>query len=259
MFRDSMPEAYDRYLAPIVFRPFAEEVAQRVSARSPRRVLETACGSGVATRALHAALPETRIVATDISPDMVAFAEARSPGAGIEWVAADAQALPFADGSFEALVCQLGLMFLPDKQRGFAEARRVLADGGAMLATVWRPVDDNPPVAAKVAALGALFPDDPPRFFELPHGYHDKQRIEADATAGGFTSVAFDDVTLISRAESAEDYARGFVYGSPLRHELAARSADMEAAVARIAATVAAVAGETPCDLELAATIITAQ
>src|SRR6185503_7272248 len=108
---------------------------------------------------------------------------------------ADAQHLPFDDSSFDALVCQFGVMFFPDRVAAFAEARRVLKPGGRFLFNVWDRLDRNPVSAAAAGAVAALFPDDPPDFFDrIPFGFHDKAPIEADLRAAGFTDIAAETV-----------------------------------------------------------------
>src|SRR5262245_40396331 len=133
-FSGSIPEFYDEHLGPVIFAPYAEDLAKRVARRvKSGRLLEIACGTGVLTRRLDAALKKAvEIVATDLNADMVARARSKAPASKrIEWRTADAASLPFPDGSFDAVVCQFGLMFVPDKAAAFREARRVLREGGS--------------------------------------------------------------------------------------------------------------------------------
>src|SRR5437773_11374095 len=118
-----MPAAYDRFLAPAVFRPFAADLARRAAAQQPRRVLEVAAGTGVLTAELLAALPDAHVTATDLNEPMVRYGAGQAPGA--DWQQADAQALPFDDEQFDLVACQFGVMFFPDKPGAFAEIRRV--------------------------------------------------------------------------------------------------------------------------------------
>ena len=163
----------------------------RISCRGCRegdglRVLEIACGTGILTRRLREALPESAsVVATDLNEPMVAYARDAVPAPGIVWQQADAQALAFPDGSFDVAICQFGFMFLPDTVQGFREARRVLRADGVLLANVWQSLEANPEAGAIHATLAKLFPADPPRFLETPYGYHDTARIRADMAGGG--------------------------------------------------------------------------
>lgn len=257
-FSGSIPEYYERYLVPVLFDPYAADLVARIAVRTPLRVLELACGTGVVTRRLRATLPNgATIVATDLSPAMIALA-AKSGPAGVTWQRADAQALPFGDASFDVVACQFGLMFLPDKVAGFREARRVLAPGGQLLVNVWDSTAENPYAAEMAAALARLFPTDPPRFVETVHGYCDTARIAADMRAAGWTEVAFDRVAIRGHARSAADFATGFANGSPIRQLLADRATDPEAFVHELTPRLAALAGDAPFTPALAAIVISA-
>lgn len=238
LFAGSIPEAYDRFLVPLIFEPFARDLARRLAAAAPRHVLETAAGTGALTRALAAALPaEARIVATDLNQPMLDHAAARSPGEGrIRWQQADALALPFADREFEAVACQFGAMFFPDKVQGYREARRVLQPGGRFVFNVWDKIGENQFADVVTQALATVFPRDPPRFMaRTPHGHHDPDTLRAELAAAGFARVAVEVVSDISRAPSARDAAIAYCQGTPLRTEIEARDAGRLQDATRIA------------------------
>lgn len=258
-FSGSVPEFYDRHLVPALFDPYAADLVARITRRDGR-VLEIACGTGAVTRRLRAELPGATIVATDLSPAMLAHAA--SAVDGVTWQTADAQALPFDDAAFDAVICQFGVMFLPDKVRGFREARRVLAPGGQLLVNVWDSLAANPYAAEMAAALGRLFPGDPPKFVAMVHGYCDRARIAADLAAAGWSEVAseiaIESVGLRGQAPSAREFATGFACGSPIRQLLAERGAEPAAFVAELAPRLAALAGDAPFCPELGAIVISA-
>src|SRR6187200_1125987 len=131
-FTESVPENYDRYMGPMLFEPYADDLVQRLKLRDPMRVLEVACGTGIVTRHLRERLsPDSELIATDLSEPMLVMAQRKfDANAAIKWQQADAMALPFPDESFDAVVCQFGLMFVPDKAAAVAEAFRVLRPGG---------------------------------------------------------------------------------------------------------------------------------
>ena len=230
-----MPEAYERWLGPSVFQPFAADLARRVAARRPQRVLELAAGTGILTRELLAAVDGAEITATDLNDAMVQYGSGLAPGA--EWRQADALNLPFDDGQFDAVVCQFGVMFFPDKVAAYAEARRVLVAGGSLLFNAWGTVAEHEFAAALTAGLEQAFPDDPPTFVSaIPHGYADVDTVLGHLRAAGFTDVDVETITLVGRAASAGDVATGFCTGTPLRPAIEARAdlATTTAAVTKV-------------------------
>jgi ubiquinone/menaquinone biosynthesis C-methylase UbiE len=228
LFSGSIPEIYDRLLVPLIFEPYALDLAARLARTGPQDVLETAAGTGVLTRAMAARLPaQARIVASDLNQPMLDRARARQPGDGrIAWRQADALALPFEDESFDAVACQFGAMFFPDKVQAYREARRVLKPGGRFLLSVWDRISENEFADVVTEALAAVFPHDPPRFMaRTPHGYHDLDRIRAELDAAGFADVSAEAVDAISKAASPRDPAVAYCQGTPLRTEIEARDA----------------------------------
>jgi ubiquinone/menaquinone biosynthesis C-methylase UbiE len=220
-FTGSVPASYDRLMVPLIFRPYAEEIARRARALQPRRILETAAGTGAVTRVLHEALPDAEIVATDLNQPMLDVNAAHIRSDRVRFVEADAQQLPFDDDSFDLVVCQFGSMFFPDKVRGHSEARRVLRNGGHYLLAIWDRIERNPLTAVTQRVLIELFPDNPPLFMrEGPFGYHDTARIEQDLHDAGFDTVEIETVELRSRCPSAHDAATALCYGTPMGTEL---------------------------------------
>jgi SAM-dependent methyltransferase len=258
-FSGSVPEFYDRYLGPVLFEPYAVDLASRLPDGKGLRVLETACGTGIVTRHLREALQDdATLVATDLNEAMIDFGRAAVPAAGITWQQADAQALPFDDGSFDVVACAFGVMFLPDKVQGFREARRVLAPGGLLLANAWHSLEDVPAAGAINRYVGELFPDDPPRFVETPYGYHDHDRIRVDLAEAGWENVQLDDVHIESQSPSALDFATGFAQGTPLVGQLTERGADPAEVARDLVDRLRPVGGDKPFKALLAATVITA-
>lgn len=218
---EEMSDAYERWLVPTVFRPFAVDLAARAGEASS--VLEVAAGTGVLTTELVRALPGARITATDLNDAMVKVGSERVRGA--EWRRADALALPFADSAFDLVACQFGVMFLPDKPAGFREMRRVLAPGGRAVVNTWAPVETHAFATAFVEALSETLPGEPPPFLaSIPHGYGDVAEVVADLEAGGLEPVEVETITLEGRAASAADVARGFCLGTPMRWAIEERA-----------------------------------
>ena len=239
VFTGSVPKLYDTYLVPLIFEPYAADVVTRLNRMPLTRVLETACGSGVVTRAMAAGLPPSvQIIATDLNQAMLDYASSAPINRAVEFRRADALDLPFDDGTFDAVVCQFGAMFFPDKSKAFYEARRVLKPGGAFVFNVWDKIEENEFANTVTVSLEKIFPDDPPRFLaRTPHGYHDTHTIRRDLEQSGFDKqTEIETVTSCSRAESPRIPAIAYCQGTPLRNEIEARDPSRVAEATEIAA-----------------------
>jgi SAM-dependent methyltransferase len=173
LFGGPVPDVYDAGMVPMLFEPYAADLAHRLRAHCCARVLELGAGTGVLTRALASTLPlHSVIVATDLNQAMLDRAAAVGVTREVEWRQADAAELPFPDGSFDAVACQFAVMFFPDKARAFADVRRVLAPEGIFVFNVWDRIAENEFAETVDAAVAELFPENPPRFMaRTPHGY----------------------------------------------------------------------------------------
>lgn len=246
-FSGSIAENYERFMVPMLFEPYAAEVTRRAAALAPRRVLETAAGTGVVARFLLPQLPDdATYIATDLNQAMLDIAASVVSDPRVLWQAADALALPFDDASADLVLCQFGAMFFPDRERAYREARRVLAPDGVFLLAVWDSIETSDFASAVTEVLAEMFPDDPPRFMvRVPHGYHDVTQIEQDMTDAGFNAVAIDTVTAQSVAPSALDAATAYCQGTPVRAEIEERApARLDEATERAAARIAGRYGE---------------
>ena len=226
---DEMPEIYDRCLGPAVFEPYARHVAPLVAELAPTSLLELAAGTGIVTRELVHAIPDAVITATDLNPAMVEWAGARVPEA--RWQVADAQDLSFPDATFDAVVCQFGAMFLPDRPHAFGEVARVLKPGGTFLFTAWDGLQYSElPALFQQAVARAVDGPEPDFLPRIPHGYADPDRIRDDVSAGGLDLASLERVVLRGRAASAAHLAEGFCCGTPLRFQLAEAGDPMQIA-----------------------------
>jgi SAM-dependent methyltransferase len=252
-----MSAAYDEYLVPATFQPYADDLASRVIRYRPRLVLELAAGTGVLTRIVTAELPEARVTATDLNAAMVEIGASNVPSA--TWRQADAMQLPLGDASFELVACQFGVMFFPDKEAAFTEVARVLMPGGRFLFNAWGPLQTHEVEAAVTAALGDWFPDDPPTFLaRVPHSYHDASRVKADLMAAGFGNIHVETVELECSARSVADLARGYCRGTPLRPEIEARG-DLEATTRAVMTALQQQFGSGPVAGSMSALVVSAE
>lgn len=258
-FVGSIPELYDRHLGPVLFEPYARELAGRLPAGASR-VLEIAAGTGRLTNHIAAALPAAgELVATDLFEPMLEQAKQRVTDARVRWRAADMLALPFDAGSFDAVCCQFGLMFVPDKVGALREMKRVLAPGGTLLLSVWDELAKNPASQGLHQLAFALMPDDPPVFMATPFSMWDAHALRALAGEAGFETIVIDTVVQTGRATSATDFATGLVRGNPLWNQLVERGIDADAFHRNVAAALAAEFGDAPCDSPLSAHVLTAR
>ena len=222
-FKHSTPDLYDRLMVPLLFEPYVKLVAERAARLRPTRILETAAGTGVATRAVSASLPQAHIVATDINPAMLEVAKQNVRSERVTFEQANAEELPYPDASFDLVLCQFGAMFFPDKVRAGREARRVLRQGGHYVVVTFDRLELNPVPAKADEAVAKLFPGDPPRYMERgPFSYSDSRVIEQDLRAAGFTDIEVETVIRPSHV-TARKAAEGMVLGSPFRGEIERR------------------------------------
>ena len=217
-FVGSIPENYDRYLGPPLFEPYAADLVTRVDVTDGGAVLEIACGTGIVTRRLRDRLPAlTKLVATDLNEAMMNHASRKfRDDESVEWKQADATDLPFSDQSFDAVICQFGLMFVPDKVQAMREVQRVLKPGGKFLFSVWDAIERNDFPRIAHETISKFFDDNPPDFYQIPFSLHDRTAIESMLTEAGFKGIEFTLLPLESIAASARDLTQGLVHGNPI-------------------------------------------
>ena len=224
-FTGSVPEHYDRDLGPVIFAGHAADLARRVAAHNPKRMLEIAAGTGLVTRPLRDLLPaDAHLTATDLNPPMLDVARTKfRPGEQVVFQPADACALPFPDGAFDTVACQFGVMFFPDKAQSYREVHRVLTPGGRYLFNVWDSHRHNAFGRITHALVQQLFPSDPPPFFRVPFGYHGIDPIKEALIEAGFMDIAIAVVRREAEIADLAAFAQGLVHGNPLAEQVRAR------------------------------------
>ncbi len=260
-FTGSVPRTYHTYLGPLIFQDYAKDLARRLAVKPGERVLELACGTGIVTRELVRGVGGgASVMATDLNPAMLEVAKPEVGDGKVEYQAADACSLPFADRSFDAIACQYGVMFFPDKVKSMREARRVLKPGGRYAFNVWDSLEHNPIAKMVHETLAAMYPANPPTFLgSTPYAWFDRTEIERVVRAGGFERCRIETVGFPCTAPQAEDAARGFVEGTPLFGALTERGVkDFAPVRAAVTKALAAKFGEKPCVSTMRAVVVMA-
>ncbi|MBS0183914.1 MAG: methyltransferase domain-containing protein [Nitrospira sp.] len=254
-------DLYEQHLGSALFEPYAIDLARCVADCAEGVVLEMACGTGILTQQLRAMLkPAVSLTATDINPGMLNYAQKKLKNVkGINWRHADIADLPFSDASFNAALCQFGLMFVPDKDRAFQEMRRVLVNGGLLAFNVWDRMEANPWGIIAHETVESLFPDDPPQFFKAPCGFHDVDTLNSLLTANGFDRIEVQTVPKVCRSSTAKSLAIGLIEGAPILAEIQERGGSSGPIVEAVKATLVQTGGDNPYRSTMQAIVVTAR
>jgi SAM-dependent methyltransferase len=213
----SIPSFYENGLGPNIFHDYADDLAIRSGGISGSRILELAAGTGIVSRRLRDAMsPHASLVVSDLSDDMLEIASGKfGSDEDVEFVLADAMALPFDDSEFDAIVCQFGVMFFPDKPNSFKEAARVLTSGGRYIFNTWGPMSANPYSRISHETVSEFFPVDPPGFYKAPFAYGDPVEVRNDLNAAGWDDVEHETVHLNKPVTDPHAFAKAMIFGTP--------------------------------------------
>ena len=219
-FTGSIPSNYDHYLGPLFFEDYAIDVCSRVNP-SAQRALELCCGTGRVTNHLRKVLgPRAELIASDISEDMIAIAKEKLKNENIDWRIIDAQEIPLEANSCDLIVCCFGYMLVPDKQKAFSEALRVLRPGGTLLMSTWDKLENNHASSVFRRIVKEYFGDSLPDTYRLPFSMYDPESIKEQLLTAGFSKVSIDSVEKVSPGVSAKEVAYGLVHGGSLYNEI---------------------------------------
>ena len=254
-------DLYDRFLGSALFEPYAIDLASRVADLTEGSVLEMACGTGILTQQLRTRLkPAVALTATDINPGMLDYAQKKLKQLKrIDWRQADIANLTFSDASFDVVLCQFGLMFVPDRNRAFQEMRRVLVNGGMLAVSVWDRMETNPWAAAVHETVVNVFPDNPPQFFNAPFNLADVDLLQSLLSANGFDTITIQSVAMECHSSSARSLAIGMIQGSPIVTEVNDRGGSAELIVDAVANAFAHLGGDSPFRTTMQAIVVTAR
>ncbi|HTE30093.1 MAG TPA: class I SAM-dependent methyltransferase [Chryseolinea sp.] len=214
---DSRGEAaahYDQFFGPLYFEPYAIEVARRIDPAPVSIVLEIAAGTGRVTRHIRERIPPpVKLIASDISEDMLALAKEKLSHLDIDWQNIDAQQLPFSDNSIDLVVCCFGYMFVPDRPKAFAEAYRVLKPGGHFLFTTWDKLENNAASYASRSIAKKYLEAPLPESYDLSTSMSDETVITPLLQDAGFEKMSIEKVGLSFVSPTAKEAAYGLVAG----------------------------------------------
>lgn len=216
-FSGSIPQHYQDLLTPFLFDSFSADLMQRIDFSTAYNVLELASGTGSVTKQLVAQLPVgAHLTATDLQPDMLDVARQQVVAPNVSWDVVDMTNIPYIDGQYDLVVCQFGVMLVPDQLKALTEIYRVLKDGGRLIFSVWADIAANPVwnISGKVieSFLGANPILQKPGPFSLSAESDTKALMEQ----AGFTNVKTSLVEQTGVITNAAMAAKGFVQGLPV-------------------------------------------
>lgn len=216
----NMAERYEEYLVPVIFTPWAENLLARADLGPGDRLLDLACGTGIVARLAtqKGAVAE----GVDINSGMLAVAKERAAGLDITFHSADAQDLPFEDKCFDAVICQQGLQFFPDKPAALSECLRLLRPGGRAVFCTARGLEENPLMQAQVSAIGTHFGEDTTGAIRAVCCFADSDAMRAEFEGAGFERVEVEKVVLDLRAEDGSAFVNGLMMATPVADRIAA-------------------------------------
>jgi ubiquinone/menaquinone biosynthesis C-methylase UbiE len=226
------PELYERHLVPAIFGPWAATLLELILPQAGERVLDVACGTGVVARLVAQYVgPAGEVVGLDLNPGMLAVARSMRPSGMIEWQEGSAVALPFPDAAFDVVFCQQGLQFFPDRPAAVREMYRVLAPGGRLALSVWRPIQQSPGFAALAEALGRHVSPEAAALMHAPFALAHAEELRALIAGAGFGDVVIRPAIKTLRFPSPEEFVQCYLAGSPLSGVVTQMSADAHAAL----------------------------
>lgn len=211
------PELYERYLVPAITSLWAADLVERAHPAAGERLLDIACGTGIVARTAYERMGTGRVVGIDINAGMLEIARGSRPnGTAIEWFEGSALALPFPDGSFDVVLCQLGLQFFSDKPMALREMHRVLVQGGRLALSVYTAIENTPVAAALADALDRHLAPGASSVKRSEHALSDAEEIHELLVGAGFRNVSLQTATQIIRFTSPREYVQLQIRATPM-------------------------------------------
>ncbi len=220
-FEKTIPGVYEKYLGPYLYEPYSVYVTSIIKG-NPKQILEIGVGSGRLTNHISKKIgDDAKLTAIDINPNMLEIAKNKVTSANVEFHVADAQYLPFPDNNFDCVVCQFGFMFLPDKQKGFNEAWRVLKPGGQFIFVTWDKAENNRTLQISQQTILQYLKTEIPAYFGKAYSaMNNPDELHSYTKIAGFKNIDIKKLTLIGHCPTAMDAAIGFVEGNSIIKEI---------------------------------------
>lgn len=223
----SAPELYERYLVPAITTKWADDLVGRARPAAGEKVLDVACGTGIVARVASRRMRQGRVVGLDLNGGMLAVARTvLSEGAPIDFIEGSALELPFDTGTFDVVLCQLGLQFFPDQKRALHEMRRVLSPTGRLALSVYSPIERTPGANAFALALDRVLGPGASQIKRGEHSFNLPEELRDLSTDAGFVKVEVRSVVQQIAFPSVLDYVRFQLLATPMAALMSDRSED---------------------------------
>ena len=218
---------YERYFVPVIGAPLAADLIDLAELRRGERVLDVACGTGVVTRLAAERVGDGTVAGLDVNPGMLQVARQVAGCTAIEWHEASAEALPLGDETFDVVLCQMGIQFVPDRLGAMREMQRVLVPGGRVVLNVPGPAP--PPLAVLEQALRRHLGPEAGGFIATVFSLHDSEEVGDLLKAAGFTEVSARSERKTLQLPPPEDFLWQYAHSTPLADAASKLSADQRA------------------------------
>jgi ubiquinone/menaquinone biosynthesis C-methylase UbiE len=257
----SAPEIYERELVPAVFGVWAPILVELAQPRSGEHVVDVACGTGIVARTAATSVgPAGSVVGIDLNPGMLGVARSLSSNGSLQWKEASADKLPFPDGSFSVVYCQLGLQFFPDRPAALREMRRVSSAEGRLALMVWRGIHESPGFAVLAEALEQHIGPAAAAIMRAPFELSNADELENLVRAAGFQDVVVLQRKGTVRFPSVERFVLSYVGGSPLAGAVSkADDAAREALITDVKSALRKYSSDTELAFPIAAHLLSAK
>jgi SAM-dependent methyltransferase len=216
-FGGKIPQNYEDFLGPFLFEPYALDLVARLDLAGGHKILELACGSGRVTRHLSDKMPKgADFTASDLNADMINVAQNKVKADNVKWLVADMLAIPFEDNTFDLIVCQFGIMLVPNHLKALSEIFRVLKNNGKVIFSTWADLADNELWSISDKVLHTYLAKSTIQSNPGPFSMADQYAVIDLLNQVGFNAASATLVKTKAEIETAGMAAYGFIHGLPV-------------------------------------------